>query len=213
MRSLKATRESAVFYLFHRSSKVGPVNNKQSCRVDEQTYGLNVDWRQTIVKGLLPISPTSVLDNGGNVRPMQSVLVNHTAQLFIIHDLCHYIKWWTNCIKSFVIKIITSQSSEKNQLVVHFWLSLNRIPKNLCLNNFFFALNLFSCNFWLFVFGLMCIRLIEDTKESNDISHKLQMHKSLIKISGLYAIPCLIAALLQVSMKEHEKQSTNIWSI
>lgn len=213
MRSLKATRESAVFYLFHRSSKVGPVNNKQSCRVDEQTYGLNVDWRQTIVKGLLPISPTSVLDNGGNVRPMQSVLVNHTAQLFIIHDLCHYIKWWTNCIKSFVIKIITSQSSEKNQLVVHFWLSLNRIPKNLCLNNFFFALNLFSCNFWLFVFGLMCIRLIEDTKESSDISHKLQMHKSVIKISGLYAVPCLIAALLQVSMKEHEKQSTNIWSI
>lgn len=54
----------------------------------------------------------------------------------------------------------------------------------------------------------MCIRLIEDTKESNDISHKLQMHKSLIKISGLYAVPCLIAA-----MKEHEKQSTNIWSI
>lgn len=44
----------------------------------------------------------------------------------------------------------------------------------------------------------MCIRLIEDTKESNDISHKLQMHKSLIKISGLYAVPCLIAALLQV---------------
>lgn len=133
MRSLKATREPAVFYLFHRSSKVGLVNNKQSCRVDEQTYGLNVDWRQTIVKGLLPISPTSVLDNGGNVRPMQSVLVNHTAQLLIIHDLCHYIKWWTNCIKSFVIKIITSQSSEKTQLVVHFWLSLNRIPKNLCL--------------------------------------------------------------------------------
>lgn len=92
MRSLKATREPAVFYLFHRSSKVGPVNNKQPCRVDEQTYGLNVDWRQIIVKGLLPISPTSVLDNGGNVRPMQSVLVNHTAQLFIIHDLCHYIK-------------------------------------------------------------------------------------------------------------------------
>lgn len=59
----------------------------------------------------------------------------------------------------------------------------------------------------------MCIRLIEDTKESSDISHKLQMHKSLIKISGLYAVPCLIAALLQVSMKEHEKQSTNIWSI
>lgn len=113
MRSLKATREPAVFYLFHRSSKVGPVNNKQSCRVDEQTYGLNVDWRQTIVKGLLPISPTSVLDNGGNVRPMQSVLVNHTAQLFIIQCLCHHIKWWTNCIKSFVIKIITTQSSEK----------------------------------------------------------------------------------------------------
>lgn len=44
----------------------------------------------------------------------------------------------------------------------------------------------------------MCIRLIEDTKESNDISHKLQMHKSLIEISGLYAVPCLIAALLQV---------------
>lgn len=117
MRSLKATREPAVSYLFHRSSKVGLVNNKQSCRVDEQTYGLNVDWRQTIVKGLLPISPTSVLDNGGNVRPMQSVLVNHTAQLFIIHDLCHHIKWWTNCIKSFVIKIITSQSSEKNSLL------------------------------------------------------------------------------------------------
>lgn len=147
MRSLKATRESAVFYLFHRSSKVGPVNNKQSCRVDEQTYGLNVDWRQTIVKGLLPISPTSVQDNGGNVRPMQSVLVNHTAQLFIIHDLCHYIKWWTNCIKSFVIKIITSQSSEKNQLVVHFWLSLNRIPKNLCLNNFFFCSEPFFLQF------------------------------------------------------------------
>lgn len=213
MRSLKATREPAVFYLFHRSSKVGLVNNKQSCRVDEQTYGLNVDWRQTIVKGLLPISPTFVLDNGGNVRPMQSVLVNHTAQLFIIHDLCHHIKWWTNCIKSFVIKIITTQSSEKK-------------PSLLCISSFrwieflnifvwttFFSLNLFSCNFWLFVFGPMCIRLIEDTKESNDISHKLQMHKSLIKISGLYAVPCLIAALLQVSMKEHEKQSTNIWSI
>lgn len=91
---------------------------------------------------------------------------------------------------------------------------LRKKPSLLCISSFrwieflkmfvwttLFSLNLFSCNFWLFVFGLMCIRLIEDTKESNDISHKLQMHKSLIKISGLYAVPCLIAALLQVSMK------------
>lgn len=41
---LKTTREHIQFYLFRGSFKVGLMNNKQPCRVDEQTYGLNIEW-------------------------------------------------------------------------------------------------------------------------------------------------------------------------